>query len=365
MGSNSGQTHRRDALGKESYGPQADQRNPQRCTHESRAPSTALIARRRRELADILLANATTTAQPAASVRTTGSGALCSLIKSACWLDSSHRGRGQYLLAAKRSCAWPDSMRPRRVTSAAAAATLLLFCTLGLQRDAAAASDVQILLIGSSLVRGIKPTLKKMYRQQGLRAGIKGAGRAKYTLADHAGSARTASIIASRSWDVVLMGQNSQTVTTFDLPDVETLENLITADGAASGLLMTWFDQDTPVSEYDLLKGTPDGTTGYVPLAFSLDIPIAPVGWGIRHVLLDIEAGDPIAQSLDMWKRRAHLGRAGRYLAGAIVYAALTGNSPVGQWTPNRLAGPTADYLQAVAADIVFSDPAEWNLPFP
>ncbi len=254
-------------------------------------------------------------------------------------------------------------MKPRSTISALIVVAILLSAISAPQQAFAAPPDVRVLLIGSSLVRGVKSTLKKMYRQDGLKAQIKAFAPAKWTLHDHAGSGRTASLIAARPWDVVLMAQASLGATIFDLPDVTILDDLITAQGATSGLLMTWYDQEVPASNYDLLKGTPDGSTGYVPLAFALDIFVAPAGWGVRNVLVDIEQGNPIAQTLDLWKRRAHLGKAGRYLAGAIVYTTLTGNSPVGQWTPNSLDGSVTDYLQTLAADTVLTDPTEWNLP--
>jgi len=120
---------------------------------------------------------------------------------------------------------------------------------------------------------------------------------------------------------------------------------------------MTWRDRTDPLSSYDSLRGVPGGSTGYVPIAVRLEVPIAPVGWVIR---------EGIATDLpyDYWGPDGHhLNRLGSYLAACVLYAALTGESPVGGWAPGKLQRDgSAAVMQDLAATTVLAAPEDWLL---
>jgi hypothetical protein len=208
-------------------------------------------------------------------------------------------------------------------------------------------------------VRGVKASAKRLFKSIDVKAKIKGSGRARWSLVDHANSPRTDKIIHQRPWDIVLLANSSVGISTTDYDDAIALYEKIILTGASVGFLMTWLEEDKPFSSYDALKGTPGGMFGYVPIAVQLDVPIAPAGWGVRNAIKDsVESGVPF----DLWKKAQHLNRNGNYLAGAIVFTTLTQVSPVGLWAPGRFTPEETAYLQTLAADTVLSDLSEWNI---
>jgi len=240
--------------------------------------------------------------------------------------------------------------------SAVTAAALL--CATFAPAPAAAAADVKILLVGSSLVRGIKPTVKKLYKAQGLKAKIRGHGPPRWTLERHAGSARTANIIRNNRWDYVLLAQNNIGLINTDLPDVASLHAQIVANGSSAGLLMNWYEPDTDLAVYDWLKGYPGATHGYIPTALALDIPIAPAGWGLRTAVFE-------GVLTDLWRGRQHLNNLGRYLVGVTVYTTLTKQNPIGAWAPAKFSPDQTAYLQSLVNETVLGNPAQWNITLP
>ena len=251
-------------------------------------------------------------------------------------------------------------MMMRKCLVATAAGMLLLTHTAVPSRaHAGTTTKLNILLIGSSLVRGVKTGAKHLYRSIGVKARIKGSARARWTLADHASSSRTAKIINQRPWDVVLLANASIGIGAAYYDDATLLYDKIVPTGAAVGFMMTWFAEGTPLGAYDDLVGIAGGDIGYVPIALQLDVPIAPAGWGVRNVVEDnAQSGIP----LDLWQNSQHLNRAGRYLAAAIVFTTLTHMSPEGSWAPGGLTPNEIDYLQILARDTVLSDPGRWNI---
>jgi len=274
----------------------------------------------------------------------------------------------------------------------AAALTLLagVFCV----PQTARAQEKNILLVGNSLVRGVKRPLVKIFKERGLDVKVKAAAPGIRDLQWHAASQRTKKIIDGKpnkpAWDIIFLQQKSIGLFDFPPPDdpteddgyqaVRDLYQIIQTNspGTATALFMTWRERTiNPTSAlWDQLRDweflNPETnvlqTFGYVPIAQELGIPVAPAGWGIRAARMQLSS--PPAYDLpstdDLWKgsKGRHLSTAGQYEAACVLYAVITGESPIGVWGPDRYDDPSfVTALQTVADQTVFSDPSAWNLP--
>jgi hypothetical protein len=247
-------------------------------------------------------------------------------------------------------------MRPSR--SKLSLSSLLCVCLLAVPVGSATAeprSPGRVLLVGNSLSRGIRQPLRRLLRDGGHRARIRAITPGGATLGDHVDSARTRRLITSRSWDYVVLQEQSSWMDQRRYPSARILDELIAGIGAETLFLMTWRDRGASLETYEWLRGTPDGLFGYVPIAFELDAAVAPVGWAIRNTVID---GLPY----DLWRDGHHLDRRGRYLAACVVFATILGQSPV---TPARHPGldaAEAYYFQTLAADTALTRSWEWNI---
>jgi hypothetical protein len=228
----------------------------------------------------------------------------------------------------------------------------------------ATTESIRLLLIGNSLMRGIKRPLSSMLAEIGIDAQIKTLAPGTWTLERHASSLLTENRIEARAWDFVIIQGKAIGLSDDNYPALRTLNDKINAAAATFGadtqviLSMTWRDRGVGPERYDTLHGFPGGTFGYIPIAFELDVPVAPIGWAIRNGLL---LG---TLPVDLWKggKGRHLSNYGAYLAASVVYAVMRKETPVGAYAKERFDPATILYLQTLADSTVFGDPAEWNL---
>lgn len=215
----------------------------------------------------------------------------------------------------------------------------------------------RILMVGNSLTRGVNCMLKTLFKERGWKVAIKNRGPNAFTLRQHVGSIRTKKMILSDGYPLVIL-QEHLGIDASRYPDARELDELIVRSGAQTMFYMTWHTFDSPLADYDLLRGVPGGDTGYVPIAFELDAPVSPVGWAFRE---SISRG----LGINLWKRGPHASVEGRYLAALVVYAAITRESPTTlTWSPGkRLESSQAAALRQVAADVVLTNPkVDWNI---
>jgi hypothetical protein len=249
------------------------------------------------------------------------------------------------------------------------AAVLLFLCghssIFSQPAHAAQEYDLDVLLMGNSMVRGIKRPLGKMFAAQGLNVRIKAAAPGLQDLQFHSESRRSDKIIHTRDWDVVFLQQKSTGLAEAEggYNAVRVLFDKIQSTGAQTVLFMTWRERSIhPLNpSWDWLKGEPGDEIGYVPIAWELGIGVAPVGWAVREAR--IRMGD--APTIDLWKgnKGRHLSDLGHYLGACVVYATLTGESPRGLWFADRLGPEITDFLQTIALEVVFgADNGTWNL---
>jgi len=234
----------------------------------------------------------------------------------------------------------------------------LVHCGAFTARAASATPPEYVLFVGNSFVRGVKRPLRDMFRAGGVSVRIKSRARNGWTLGRHAGASSTERMLYSRPWDVVFLQEQSAGIGVQRYPDARDLGEMIAASGARTAFFMTWRDRGISAASYDSLKGEPGGPFGYVPIAFELDAPVAPVGWAIRNAIV---SGLPF----DLWKDGHHLNTLGKYLAACVCYATIMQDSPVGLPAPGALSEFEAAYLQELAELTVLSDPDQWNLGAP
>ena len=215
------------------------------------------------------------------------------------------------------------------------------------------------------------------------------------TLADHVARAqgsdeRWVSALASTesSWDWIFLQEQSQ------IPGFPEGHHLLKRSVTASGILdgyaqergaqtvfvMTWGRRDGDSSNPDLY---PDFTTmqelltaGYLRYVDTnttseRTVWVAPCGlaWQATYNAILADGGDPLADG-SLFERLyssdgSHPSPAGNHLNAAVIYATLTGESPVGLSDPSgQVDKKTAAQLQAIAAEVVLSGTPDIRYPW-
>ena len=217
--------------------------------------------------------------------------------------------------------------------------------------------DLQILFVGNSFSRGIRRPLRDMFQAVGIEAAIKSRAPSAFTLRKHEQSYGTRRTIERVDWDYVFLQENSRGMKYFGYQASRSLDQLIRGKGGQTVLFMTWLDRGDPAAGYVDLLVDRQGEEGYLPLAYELDVPVAPIGWAIRNSILFDDL------PIDPWGRKGHhLNRQGRYLAACVIFATITRMSPVGLFSPKKMKPEQARYLEELAADTVLGDSALWNI---
>jgi hypothetical protein len=181
--------------------------------------------------------------------------------------------------------------------------------------------------------------------------------------------------VPGRDWDWVFLQEQSALGTGYnpesgELGSAEAfhmaareLVGMIRAEGAKPALYMTWARQSFPMQSETLSRA-------YRAIGTDLDLPVAAVGeaWAeVRRVRPDFNL---------YISDGSHPNAAGSYLAACVIYATVTGRSPLGApreitGAPWNVAGPLespqptvlvslspadAEFLQRIASQIVGAD---------
>lgn len=219
-----------------------------------------------------------------------------------------------------------------------------------------APAQVRILLIGNSFSSGVKPKLQMLIRSSGRDVVVAARTPGTWTLADHAASRSTNARITRRVWDYVVLQEQSLGLFYTRYPSARQLDETITLHGSQTVFFMTWRDQGAPLASYDSLHGLPGDDVGYVPIAFELGAPVAPVGWAFRETAIE----DP---AIDLWALDDHhASDRGRYVAALTLYATIFRESPVGLWGPSNLGEDQILHDQLLVEQVTLLDPQEWNI---
>lgn len=213
------------------------------------------------------------------------------------------------------------------------------------------------------------------------------------TLADHARWARTPgntwnnSLNGGPNWDAVVLQDQSQ-VPGFPRTDQywrDSLEGALSLDGMIEGagadtvLMMTWGRRDGDAMNPSLY---PNFTVmqerleaGYRDYAENLSTPdrpvfIAPVGLAFKRVHDDIvgRGNDPLDPGSLFYSLYSsdgsHPSVRGSYLAACVLYATLTGNSPLDLADSTPLSDQVKHKLQTAASSAVFGSTPDLKYPW-
>ena len=162
-----------------------------------------------------------------------------------------------------------------------------------------------------------------------------------YTLQNHWEDANTLGVIRSKQWDVIILQEQSQTpVTNYNgfAEYVQKLNAEIKATGAETILFMTWERPDS--IQYGVT--TQALSNNYTYLGQQLGIKVAPVGLAFANALR--ERPDLVLYSSD-----GHPTLQGTYLAAAVFFKVIYGQSPVGINYTAGMSDEDALFLQTIA----------------
>ncbi len=219
-----------------------------------------------------------------------------------------------------------------------------------------AQAGTSILLIGNSFTAGVKPKLQSLIRSSGRDVVIVAKAASTWTLADHAASSSTMKRIDSKRWDYVVLQEQSLGIFHSRYGAARALDTEIGKSGAETVFFMTWRDSGEPLVSYDSLCGQPGEDVGYIPIAFELGAPVAPVGWAFRQTAME-------APEIDLWASDGHhASDRGRYVAALTLYATIFGESPLGLWGPPTMTADEILHDQLLVEDVTLTNPAAWNI---
>ncbi len=212
-------------------------------------------------------------------------------------------------------------------------------------------------------------------------------------LSDHANNVLTpdhhwnTTLNGGTNWDAVVLQDQSQVPgfpTTHgswqaSLAGAEVLDDMTEEAGADTVLMMTWGRRDgdstnpTMYPNYTVMQHRLE--VGYLAYAENLSTPdrpvyVAPAGLAFQRIHDDIVAqgGDPLAQG-SLFRSLyssdgSHPSLSGSYLAASVLYATLTGNSPLGLVDPTPLDDAVKLQLQQAAEATVFVDTPDLRYPW-
>lgn len=180
-------------------------------------------------------------------------------------------------------------------------------------------------------------------------------------------------LIGSLDWDYVILQEQSLFAVidyyrdTYMYPGARSIDSLIKLNNECTETILQviWgkksggehcINSHCTIDFEDFSHMQDSLTAEYLRLADTLSCTVAPTGEAWKLVIENsdaIELFDP---------DESHPSLAGSYLAACVYYAVLFQKSPVGLSFTGGLESTTALYLQEAADEIVFGDPALWNI---
>lgn len=257
------------------------------------------------------------------------------------------------------------------------------------------ASVSDVLLFGNSYTsaNGLSSMLQELLRSADSPSNTSAFTSGGWKISDHWDDVNTSASqqnlsLATGVWDTVIVQDQSQ-VPGFYRTNSDWLAskngsiNLgerIDSEGAAMMLMMTWGRRSgdamnpTLYPNYTVMQDLLEqGYIDYrdnVSLSTPADIYIAPVGLAFKHIHDSIVAsgGNPLAPSSTFYglysADGSHPSTSGSYLSACVLFAALTGDSPVGLTDNTSLDATLRLTLQQTAAEVVFNGSSTYAYPW-
>ncbi|MAR47220.1 MAG: hypothetical protein CMA41_05390 [Euryarchaeota archaeon] len=257
------------------------------------------------------------------------------------------------------------------------------------------ASVSDVLTFGNSYTsaNGLSSMLEELLRSANSPSNTSDFTGGGSTIANHwddvntSGSAQNLSL-ASGVWDTVVVQDQSQ-IPGFLRTHSDWLASKngsidlaerIDTEGAAMMLMMTWGRRSgdamnpTLYPNYTVMQDRLEqGYIDYrdnISLSTSAEIYIAPVGLAFKHIHDSIVAsgGNPQSPTSTFYglysTDGSHPSTSGSYLTACVLFAALTGDSPVGLTDNTTMDATLRLTLQQAAAEVVFNGSSTYDYPW-
>ena len=257
------------------------------------------------------------------------------------------------------------------------------------------ASVSDVLTFGNSYTsaNGLSSMLEELLRSANSPSNTSDFTSGGWTIADHWDDVNTSSSaqnlsLASGVWDTVVVQDQSQ-IPGFLRSSSDWLASKngsihlaerIDSEGAAMMLMMTWGrrngDAQNPILYSNFTEMQDRLEQGYIDyrdnisLETSAEIYIAPVGLAFKHIHDSIEAsgGNPLSPTSTFYglysADGSHPSTSGSYLTACVLFAALTGDSPVGLTDNTTMDASLRLTLQQAAAEVVFNGSSDYSYPW-
>ncbi len=198
---------------------------------------------------------------------------------------------------------------------------------------------VSVLLVGNSLMNGVQPNLERLLACGGYTSDMATSNPGGYFLYQHNENPRTENLIA-QGFDLTLIQEQSRSIATHTPPYdiINALKGKIEASGSEMGFYQTWGYQNREVALTDEIL------FGYENLAAEFNAPIAHIGRAWDYFYTSNNESPPFS----LYRDYAHSTPQGKALIAFVLYAYLTGESPV-NLSSLSLADEEALELQEIA----------------
>lgn len=270
---------------------------------------------------------------------------------------------GSFVYKLKRSA--PSVIRIVRFLLCFGLAVSLGGCSL-LDNCTGSSSCINILFIGNSYtyVNDLPGMFASLAKSGNHRVRTVMSAQGGMTFTDHLRSVETLDKIKSTQWDFVVLQEQSQVPSVMAVrnaqmyPSARALVSLIRKNGAEPIFFLTWAHragwQENGMPNYASMQQNINA--GYMSIAHELDTMVAPVGVAWSEALRQ----NPQAP---LWQADgSHPAAQGTYLAACVFYAVIFQESPEGLSYRDNLTTADAQWLQAIAADLVLNHKAQWNI---
>ena len=219
---------------------------------------------------------------------------------------------------------------------------MLCWCVVMLAAVSSHAEPLRVLFVGNSYTAyfNLPGQVQAMCDHAGIDAQIEMTTAGGKSWQWHFEQGKAPGRIAEGDWDVVVLQEYSRGA--LDKPEAfdtygEKMIELVQSIGAKPVLYLTWARQHLP-EDQDTITGK------YAALAQRTGAGVAPVGaawqdWFAEHPDSELHRKD-----------RSHPNRQGTYLAACVMFATITGQSPVGQ--VHRIRGRDVVEKTDILADL-------------
>jgi len=228
-----------------------------------------------------------------------------------------------------------------RTTSNVAIVTIAIDEAVACAEPTPKNETISLLLVGNSLMNDIQSRLTDLLDCGGYGSEMATSNPGGNFLHQHDQNPTTTNLIA-QSYDLTLLQEQSNSINTNIAPYavINSLKSKIEAAGSVMGFYQTWgYQERDPIQTEDILSG-------YDRVADDFNAPLIHIGRAWDYFYTSHNENPPFSLYLDY----AHPTEEGKALIAYVLYAYLTGESPIGLYS-FLLSEDNALLLQTTAWD--------------